>query len=91
MISSFRFADGLIVWQDDLPEDFWKWFRQVKPTFGPVLDWVHRIEDLIEKQTGLDIPPDMEARAKQGVREMGRKKLDQFLVDNPVNRRRTTG
>ena len=91
VISRFRFADGLIVWQDDLPQDFWKWFRQVKPTFGPVFDWVHRIEDLIEKRTGLDIPPDMEARAKQGVREMGRKKLDQFLVDNPVNRRRTTG
>jgi hypothetical protein len=58
---------------------------------GPVLDWVHRIEELIEKGTGLDIPPDMEQRARQGVREMGRKKLDQFLVDNPVNRRRTTG
>jgi hypothetical protein len=90
VISQFRFADGLIVWQEDQCRSFWNWFRQVKPTMGPVLDWVHRIEELIEQGTGLDIPPDIEQRARQGVREMGRSKLDQFLVDNPVNRRRTT-
>jgi hypothetical protein len=91
VISRFRFADGLIVWQEDQCRSFWNWFRQVKPTLGPVLDWVHRLEELIEKGTGLDIPPDMEQRARQGVREMGRKKLDQFLLDNPVNRRRSSG
>lgn len=89
--SSFRFADGLIVWQHDTPLDFWDWFRQVKPTLGRMMDWGHQIEAAIETLTGVDIPPDIEKRAKQGVREMGRKKLDQFLVDNPVNRRRTTG
>lgn len=88
--SSFRFADGLIVEQFD-DSAFWNWFRQVKPTLGSMMDWGHQIEAAIESWTGLDIPPDLEQRARQGVREMGRKKLDQFLVDNPFKRRRTIG
>ena len=85
--SKFEFVDGLIRRQHD-DCDFWKWFRQVKKEFwiGDIMSWIDQLEDWLEKATGLDVPPDIEQKARHGVRQTARRKLDEFLMSNPFAR-----